>query len=296
MAKKEAKPQLAKNAMAMRLLSQCIRQGLPDHKIQDRLEHEIGYRWNIATIRARRRALGIIKGSKAEIDISALDAPPPGLDYAEKVQWFTDQFMKSHMYANLQRHLKNDEIPAYLDEYGKICCQFEDIVLTEYFQIDEFLKHRILIDRQMSLIKNLNELLGDVEKDILESPLSEDATKEQRMVHIDRIRRRDDIIKRIDKSNERYDKLEIARDRIYRGLAATRRDRIDELKGGKENFMDIVTAIQTSKDERDKQGKYAELSRLAANDIEKEFRKPQEFPDGSSSPIIMDSETLFDEE
>jgi len=293
---KVAKQQLSKNPLAMELLIKCVRQGLSDPKIQARLEQEVGVKWHIGTIRDNRRKLGIIKDSGLKMDITALDAPPPGLDYSEKVQWFTDQFMKSNMYANLRRHLKEDEIPSYLDEYGKICCQFEDIVLTEYFQIDDFLKHRILIDRQMALIKSLNERLDEIEKEALDHPLKEDSSREERQLHIDRIRRREDIVKRIDKSNERYDKLESARDRIYKGLAATRRDRIDELKGGKETFMEIVAALQSSKDERDKQGKYAELSRLAANDVEKEFRKPQEFPDNSLSPIIMDSETSFDED
>lgn len=292
---KERKPQLSKHPLAIELLAKCIRQGLSDKKIQDRLEHEVGYKWNIETIRSRRKALGIIKGSKGAIDISALDSPPPGLDYAEKVQWFTDQFTKSHMFANLKRHLKDDEIPSYLDEYGKICCQFEDIVLTEYFQIDDFLKHRILIDRQMTLIKTLNERLDEVEKEIFANPLSVEPTKDEQILNRERVRRHDEIVKRIDKSNERYDKLEAARDRIYKGLAATRRDRLDELKGGKETFLQIIASLQRSKEERDKQGKYAELSKIAANDIEKEFRKPQEFPDGSSSPVIIDSETDFDE-
>jgi len=83
------------------------------------------------------------------------------------------------------------------------------------------------------------------------------------------------------------------RQKIYNSLAATRKDRLDELRGGKETFLELVGILQHSQEDRDRQGRFAELTKLAADDIKDKFRKPVEFPDGSQSPIIMDSETDF---
>ena len=83
---------------------------------------------------------------------------------------------------------------------------------------------------------------------------------------------------------------------MYGYLAASRKDRLDELKGGKENFFALVARLQHSQDERERQGRFAELTKLAAEAIKTELRKPVEFPDGSVDPVIMDSETPFDDD
>ena len=55
----------------------------------------------------------------------------------------------------------------------------------------------------------------------------------------------------------------------------------------------MVKAIQHSEEERSRHGRFAELTKLASEEIKGEFRKHVEFPDGSKSPVIMDSETDF---
>ncbi|KKK53649.1 hypothetical protein LCGC14_3092680, partial [marine sediment metagenome] len=94
----------------------------------------------------------------------------------------------------------------------------------------------------------------------------------------------------------RYDTLVKERQTIYKSLCATRRDRIDELRGGKDTFFELVAKLQHSEAERNEQGRLAQLTKLASEDIKKEFRKPTEFPDGSVNSIIMDAETDFGED
>ena len=54
--------------------------------------------------------------------------------------------------------------------------------------------------------------------------------------------------------------------------------------------------IQASETARTQHGRYAELARLAAQDINTEFRKSVTFPDGTKGPIILDAETPNDKE
>ena len=108
-------------------------------------------------------------------------------------------------------------------------------------------------------------------------------------------RKLDDKHRYLRNVSDRYDNLVKERQKIYSSLAATRRDRLDELKGGKKTFFELVSKLQHLQDERDKQGRFAELTKIASEDVKNEFRKPTEFPDGSINPIIMDSDTDFGE-
>ncbi len=300
MAKTES---LAKNPKAMALLKKLSEQGWRDQKIRDALTQEFGCEWNIQTIRRNRKKMGIVKKESGHLDENkpVLSIPPPGLEDHEKASWFREQFLKSHLFGELKSQFHAPEIQGYMEEYGDVCCQFEDIVTSEFFQIDDYLKHRILINRQLKLMKDLQFQVSEVVQwisshtfDAQELEMEDQKRKELNRERVEQARRLDDLRGAMKSANDRYDKLCEARQKIMSNLAATRKDRQEELRGGKDTFFQLVSNLQSSATEREKQGRYAKLTELAAKDVKKAFRKPVEFPDGISRPIILDEHTDFD--
>lgn len=291
---------LSSNPKALKILIDCVKQGLPDKKIQQRLVQECGYEWALDTISRRRRAMGVIKKPGETVDIDnvdmpMLDMPPHGLTVSEKAHWFRDQFKKTHLYKTIQKQFEPEEVMVYMEDFGLLCCQFEDIVISEFMQVDDFLKHRLLIDRQLIIARSIQRQITDLQGWFIAHPKQEDENKDTIKFRILQQRQLDDKHRYLKVGNDRYDSLVKERQKIYTSLAATRRDRIDELKGGKESFFELVTRLQHSNDERERQGRFAELTKIASEDIKKEFRKPVEFPDGSIEPVIMDADTDFGE-
>lgn len=292
---------LSSNPEALMIIENYANQGLTDKVIQQKLVDECGYKWTIDSISRRRRAMGIKKNKNKHIDTETEDTPtfttpPYGLSDPEKALWFRNQFKKTHLYLTIQKQFETDEVAVYLEDFGLLCCQFEDIVISEFMQVDDFLKHRILVDRQLILSRSLQRQIADLQTWFIENPKSEEENKDEVRFRILQQRQLDDKYKHIKIVNDRYDALVKERQKIYSSLAATRRDRLDELKGGKETFIDLVGKLQHSQDERSRQGRFAELTKLASEDIKKEFRKPIKFPDGSIDPIIMDADTNFGED
>lgn len=292
---------LSSNSKAMKILADCIKQSLSDKNIQQRLADECGYLWTLDTIGRNRRKMGIVKKPGESIDadminIPMLTIPPFGLSDVEKANWFRNQFKKTHLYKTIQRQFELEEVCVYLEDFGLLCCQFEDIVISEFMQVDDFLKHRILIDRQLILARLLQRQIADLQLWFVGNPKQGKEDKDVIQFRVIQQRQMDDKYRHLKVINDRYDALVKERQKIYSSLAATRRDRLDELKGGKETFLELVGKLQHSQEERDRQGRFAELTKIASDDIKKEFRKPTKFPDGSIEPIIMDSNTDFEED
>jgi len=287
---------LSSNIPAKELLAKLCKEGVPDKHIQEQLFHKFNYKWSMETIRRTRRKLGINKKPETPKDTSiTASVPPPGLTNFEKAEWFRNAFKNNHLYIILQSQFTQDEIDVYIEEYGNLCTQFEDIVTSEFFQIDDFLKHRILINRQLILMKSFQEEVIELTGWSANNPIEEDESKEAKQFRIQQYRLLDQKRTDFAKTSERYDKLVAERQKIYQNLAATRKDRIDELKGGKESFFSLISVLQSSEAERNKQGRYAALTKISSEDIKEHWREPQELPDGTIEPLIIDGET-FDEE
>jgi len=291
---------LPSDPKAMEIMQQLVAQSVSDQQIREVLNDKVGYYWSLDAIRrTRRKYFGVDKTPGKAIEVSKeppLSLPPPGVLDTDKAQWFKDQFRQTHLYVTLKSQFNKNEIATYMEEYGSICCQFEDIVTSEFFQVDDFLKHRILINRQLTMMKDMQEEITALTKWLAQNPLEDDCSLEDKREKGEKTVRVNLLRPELHKVNERYDKLVNEREKIYKNLAATRQDRIDELRKGGQDFFSLLIKLQNSEEERDRQGKYAELTRIAAEDIKKEFRQPIKFPDGEIAPIIMDAETEFDDE
>ena len=297
MSEKKSK-RLSSNPEAIEIIAKGVENNLPDKEIQKLLVAKCGYQWTTDTIGRRRRAMIIDKKDKPEVIPDGVDAPmktvpPYGLSEEETAGWFREQFKNSHLYPTIKRQLEPNEIIVYINDFGHLCCQFADIVVSEFMQIDDFLKHRILVDRQLVLSLALQTQINLLGVWFIEHPKKEDEGKDTIKFRLMQQRQMDDFYKQLKVVNDRYDTLVKERARIYSGLNATRKDRLDELKGGEETFLDLVGKLQHSQNERDRHGRFAALTKLAAQDVADDFRKPNEFPDGTIEPIIMDSKTKF---
>jgi len=289
---------LSSNPRALEIVGEGVSNHLSDKDIQKILVKECGYKWTTDTIGRRRRAMISNKQDKPEVVSDGVDAPmmtvpPYGLNESETAAWFREQFKNSHLYPTIKRQLEPNEIIVYINDFGHLCCQFADIVVSEFMQIDDFLKHRILVDRQLVLALSLQRQIDILGLWFVENPKKEDEAKDTIKFRLMQQRQMDDFYKQLKVVNDRYDTLVKERARIYSGLNATRKDRLDELKGGKETFLDLVGKLQHSQEERDRHGRFAALTKLAAKDVADNFRKPNEFPDGTVAPIIMDAQTKF---
>ena len=294
MARTKHAPSIRDVAGAGERLERHVQDGRTDTEIQSLLEAEFGHKWHLDTIRRFRRGLGVSRAPQKEVadaepaaSVMAL-TPPLGLDRSEKAEWYRTQFRRSHLYVTLLAQFEPDEVDVYLQEYGDLCCQFEDIVASEFMQIDDFLKHRLLINRQLALMKSLRAEIESTSQWLRQHPVTAEESEEDKKRRIGNERLIDSKRSALKQANDRYDKLSAERNRISQNLAATRKDRLEELRGGGESFFDLVCRIQQSDKARQEEGRFAELSRMALEDEEAAMRNEIIFPDGGKDPLILD--------
>lgn len=295
----ETTRKLLQDQKARAILVEMSAQGSSDAAIQARIANECGYEYNIETIRRNRNRLelrdkGQTPGRFERVDSvagPALTMPPPEIAEQNKADWYRRQFRESHLYPKLAKQFTSEEIENYMTEYGQICCQFEDLITSEFFLIDDFLRHRILLDRQMIRMKFWTEEIHRLQTWLSAHPLKGDEDPELKKDRIQYMRDMDSAQGSLRDANDRYDSLVAERQRIYKSLAATRKDRLDDLKGGANTFFALVAQITADDRFRAQQGQYAELTRMAAEDVQEEFRKEITFPDGNKDAIILDENT-----
>jgi hypothetical protein len=293
---------LAKNNDAMTLLAKMAVGGSSVQQIQGALSEEFDHSWDLRTIRKVVKGLGLTKKpSSDDGEKFVMKKPPIGVEESEKADWYRHQVKQSYLFRILLTQFDVDEAEVYLIEWGNVCCQFEDIVHTEYLQIDDYLKHRIQINQCLSAIKSANTAMDAVNAWIAENQFSKNELSlcpEDReainKARVEQHRRLDFLAGRIKNVQDRYDKLVAERQKLMAGLAATRKDRRDEIKTGRKTFFDLMVRLQESDNERRQQGKLAALTKLAGEHTKQDFRKPIEFPDGQKRPIIVDQETEFE--
>jgi hypothetical protein len=286
---------LLDNPKAKEIFLDGISNNITNVEIAKRIEAVIGHKFHHVTIGRLRQKLKTGNRMAPVCDSASghiFSTPPANLPYNDKADWFREQFRKSHLYVALIKQFNTDEVRAYMEEYGQICTQFEDIVVSEYFQIDDFLKHRLLINRQLEKMKALQTAISEIKGFLELSSPKESDSKEDKAIRMEKYKLLGDHNRALDEANTRYDKLVAERQKIYQNLAATRRDRVDELKTGNKTFFDLVADIRTNDKSREQHGKYAELTRLATDDMLQQFRTTVEFPDGQNDCVILDSETV----
>lgn len=210
--------------------------------------------------------------------------------------FFREQFKNTLYYTNLKQQFTDEEIEYYLEEWGSLCVQFEDIVATEKRQIDELIKAEIIGMRILRNIKVTDEIIREVEErsnllrqktDFEDNEAWQDLDKELSFM----------ITRMAAQSNgmtSDYEKNVKIRNDILAELNARRSDRIDQLKRTGTTFAGLVQAFR-DRAIRDAQGKQLELIRMAKEKKSNDWRKVNKFPDGSKDSFLFDASSEVSE-
>lgn len=292
-----------KDSLSRRRLSDkeknYIRQNCMDHTDEE-LARNIGR--NVRTVTAFRKKMGIFKVARGKVMNLSLDKNErlpsvqspvsKRMTHEEKANWFTTQFMNTSYFNEIKKQLTEIEIETYLQEWGALCAQFEDIVATEKRQIDELIKVQILDNRLLRNIKIIEDEINTLVVQIEKLRAEHDVASDERLQELDT--KLMDMVQNMSyqAKNMNNDHLNFIKmkNSMLAELNARRKDRIDAIRHSKTTFVGLVEMLQ-DQSVRDAQSKRLGLVKMSMKKKQDEFRKPTMFPDGTFDPILIDSET-----
>jgi CheY-like chemotaxis protein len=257
---------------------------------------------DIRTIKAWRKKLGIEKSGSGKVQKMNIGQSMTGnstdiiinkkLTEEQRKSFFQTQLRNSLFYSNLKEQFTSDEIEFYLEEWGALCVQFEDIVASEKRQIDELIKAEIMANRMLRNIKIAEDQIEATVKEIEElrknSDISNNEVLQERDIQLMTMLRT--MHGQSQGMANDYQKNVELRNKLLDELNARRKDRIDQIKKGNTTFLGLIQAFR-DKETRESQGRHMELMRLAKQKKLSEWRKPTIFPDGSKDCVLMDPDS-----
>ncbi len=262
---------------------------------------------DIRTISSARNKLGIKKGrggrvhavdkdEKIKVNTTAILASQK-LNEEQRKEFFKTQLANSLYYDNLKLQLTEDELNFYLEEWGSLCLQFEDIVATEKRQIDEYIKQEIMGNRIMRNVKIAEEEIENITQEIEEwrnnhPSMENDDEAQERDVQLMNLLRT--MHSQSSAMSTEYQKIVESKNKLLNELNARRRDRIDQISRKGTTFLSLVQELR-DKNTRETQGRHMELVRLAKEKKKNDWRKVVTYPDGSRDCVLMDEGSEADE-
>ncbi len=130
------------------------------------------------------------------------------IDEKDMTNLFIDKFKKTSLYRVLQSQFEPIEIDTYLENFGHLCCQLGGFSHSEMMIIDVFLKNRLLIDRQLVLIRVIQKRIDRLEAWVVANPSKpERDDKESAKIHILKQKQLHDAHKDIDRAFGMYSAL-----------------------------------------------------------------------------------------
>lgn len=215
------------------------------------------------------------------------------LSETEREAFFKDTLENSKYYDNLKKQFTTDELDYYLEEWGALCLQFEDIVNTDKRQIDEYIKTGIIGNR---ILRNIRETEDEIESLIEETEL---LSKVKDLDEDEDAQARYDLIcnmvmrfsSQVQGMVNDYGKNQDARSKLLESLNTRRKDRVNQIKKSGTSFFDLIQAMDEP-EYRDDQGYYLELMKLAKDGLKHDWREPALFPDGTKDAVLIDENSI----
>lgn len=254
---------------------------------------------DIRSIRSVRKQLGITKraaGKLQNFDTNSGNINGVELKASQKLtedqrkEFFKTQLTNTLYYQKLKDQFTDDEINFYLEEWGALCLQFEDIVATEKRQIDELIKITIMGIRVLRNVKIAEQEIEHLQEEIedyrdnhkdIENDLDAQEYDNGRSSLLRIMMGQSQVM-----SNDYQKNIDI-KNKILGELNARRRDRVDQLMKRGTTFLGLVSAFR-DRQIREEHGRHMELVRLAKEKKKAEWRKPIKFEDGVMDCILMD--------
>lgn len=251
---------------------------------------------NIKTVRSYRKKLGVTKGAHGTVESANLDKIPQSSARSftedQKVNFFQTQLKNSFFYQNLKEQFTEDEIGFYLEEWGALCVQFEDIIATEKRQIDELIKAEVMANRILRNVKIVEDEICNIQKEIdllrAASDLDNDEDAQDRdnqLLTLVKI-----LNAQAEAMTNNYQRNVSLRNSLLNELNARRRDRVDQITKKGSTVQNLIEQLR-DKEVRNLKGRYMELVRIAREKKKDKWRKPIMFPDGSKDCVLMDEES-----
>lgn len=258
---------------------------------------------DVRSVVTARRKLGITKresGVLTEVDLSKKTAlgdresivlqASKKLNEDQRKEFYKTQFCNSLYYKNLKQQFTEDELDFYLEEWGTLCVQFEDIVATERRQIDELIKISIMGNR---ILRNIR--VAEDEIAILQDELMKFRLDHPEIADDETLQERDNLLMSLIRSmsgqsegmSNSYTKNIDIKNRILGELNARRKDRVDQIFKRGTTFLGLVQGLR-DKETKENYGRHMELVRLAKEKKKGEWRRQNTFPDGSKDCVLLD--------
>lgn len=212
----------------------------------------------------------------------------------QRKNFFKTQLKNSLFYDNLKQQFAQDEIDFYLEEWGSLCVQFEDVLATEKRQIDELIKAEVMGNRILRNIKITEEEVRHTIARVEEWRKANDVKNDEEAQERD-----DELMAMIrmmysmaQGMSTEYQKNVDLRNQLLNELNARRRDRIDQIKKGSTTFIGLVQQFR-DREMRETHGRNLELVKMAKEKKLNEWRVPKLLPDGSRDCILLDDKSTL---
>ena len=239
----------------------------------------------IRTIERTRKKMGLMKkGVKADPN---LDEDNPNDTDLER--YYRSSLMSSVRGKRLRRELGDEDWETLVYEWVAYHMQLDDLTHTEENTIEHIIVLKLRMDKNQKDYQSsvlLRDSLMDESgirdlKDLdLQDP--EESSVYEKIYSAS--------VRMID-LNKEYKELLDKITKMSESLNVTRRQREEKGKVGAETFFMLCKEFE-NRSVRQKEGRMAELLRIAADNNEKKLRESVQYMDGEIAPQLLDSETI----
>lgn len=247
---------------------------------------------HINTVRSNRRKMNLkkenIRNTDLVLDTSQLNIKMIGGEN-EIIMWrdkITNSAKGNKIKEILSQVNDDSEWLMFVDEWISFHIQFEDLTHTEEQNIEHIIFLRLIIlnnQKDLSHWKAQRKLLGNInisKLDFNENP--DDAMLYSKLNAID---------SKIGDLNKEYKDMLDKANQLYRSLSGTREQREKKGQISSESFFGLCEQFK-EQNVREREGRMAELLRMATEKKASELRESIEFADGELAPQLLDVDTV----
>ena len=242
----------------------------------------------VRTIERSRKKMGLMKrGLKESIDID--ESSPSNASDTDLERYYKSSLMSSVRGKRLRRELGNEDWETLVYEWVAYHMQLDDLTHTEENTIEHIIVLKLRMDKNqkdyqssMLLRDSLMEETGIRDLKDLDLQDPEEAAVYEK-IYSASVRMTD--------LNKEYKELLDKITKMSESLNVTRRQREEKGKVGAETFFMLCKEFE-SRAVRRKEGRKAELLRLATENNETKLRESVQYMDGEIAPQLLDLETI----
>lgn len=192
----------------------------------------------------------------------------------------------SEQWARLKAELTNEELRFFEEAYIKLMSQFRnDVLASEEMQVFDAIKYEVLKSRNLAEQRKLIDTIAELDKESQTAKLlgKRDASGIIGQLSDARASLRD-LVKELGALQERVDHL-------MKSLKSTRDQRLKEVESGKETVLGLFKLLQ-NREFVDREGRQAELMKLAALKERQRLGGLHEYVDGQLDRPILCADTV----